>query len=58
MLNDKADITATCTLIPPNDFGLYNMAGNVNEWVNDTLSPDDRLKKKMTLTLSAVPIHQ
>lgn len=23
----------------PNDFGLYNMAGNVSEWVNDTYRP-------------------
>jgi gliding motility-associated lipoprotein GldJ len=24
---------------PPNDFGLYNMAGNVNEWVYDVYRP-------------------
>jgi formylglycine-generating enzyme required for sulfatase activity len=24
---------------PPNDFGLYNMAGNVNEWVFDVYRP-------------------
>lgn len=35
-LNDKADITAPVKSYIPNDFGLYNMAGNVNEWVRDT----------------------
>ena len=35
-LNDKADITAPVRSFPPNDFGLYNMAGNVDEWVQDT----------------------
>jgi sulfatase modifying factor 1 len=35
-LNDKADITAPVRMYQPNDFGLYNMAGNVNEWVQDT----------------------
>jgi sulfatase modifying factor 1 len=35
-LNDKADITAPVRSYQPNDFGLYNMAGNVNEWVYDT----------------------
>lgn len=35
-LNDKADITAPVKSYMPNDFGLYNMAGNVNEWVADT----------------------
>jgi len=35
-LNDKADITAPVRSYPPNDFGLYQMAGNVNEWVQDT----------------------
>ena len=35
-LNDKADITAPVRQYQPNDFGLYNMAGNVNEWVEDT----------------------
>lgn len=34
-LNDKADITAPVRSYLPNDFGLYNMAGNVNEWVGD-----------------------
>jgi len=35
-LNDKADITAPVRAYQPNDFGLYNMAGNVSEWVQDT----------------------
>jgi len=35
-LNDKALITAPVRSYPPNDFGLYNMAGNVSEWVQDT----------------------
>jgi len=35
-LNDKAFITAPVRSYQPNDFGLYNMAGNVNEWVQDT----------------------
>ncbi|MGB4774130.1 MAG: SUMF1/EgtB/PvdO family nonheme iron enzyme [Daejeonella sp.] len=34
-LNDKADITAPVKYYLPNDFGLYNMAGNVNEWTGD-----------------------
>jgi sulfatase modifying factor 1 len=35
-LNDKALITAPVRSYQPNDFGLFNMAGNVNEWVQDT----------------------
>jgi len=35
-LDDGGDITVPVKSYPPNDFGLYNMAGNVNEWVNDT----------------------
>ena len=35
-LNDGADITAPVRKYVPNDFGLYNMAGNVSEWVLDT----------------------
>lgn len=34
-LNDAADITAPVQKYKANDFGLYNMAGNVNEWVED-----------------------
>ena len=38
-LNDKANITAPVNSFWPNDFGLYNMAGNVNEWVMDVYRP-------------------
>lgn len=38
-LNDGAMITSYIYEFPPNDFGLYNMAGNVNEWVLDTYRP-------------------
>lgn len=34
-LNDSYVITAPVDAFMPNDFGLYNMAGNVNEWVMD-----------------------
>lgn len=38
-LNDGADVTAPVTAYWPNDFGLYNMAGNVSEWVMDVYRP-------------------
>ena len=38
-LNDGAMITSYIYDHPPNDFGLYNMSGNVNEWVLDTYRP-------------------
>ncbi len=38
-LNDNADVTAPVKSYMPNDFGLYNMAGNVNEWVMDVYRP-------------------
>ncbi|OFX38697.1 MAG: gliding motility lipoprotein GldJ [Bacteroidetes bacterium GWE2_40_63] len=38
-LNDNADITAPVHSFWPNDFGLYCMAGNVNEWVMDVYRP-------------------
>lgn len=38
-LNDNADVTAPITANYPNDFGLYNMAGNVSEWVMDVYRP-------------------
>jgi len=34
-LNDNADITSPVNAYWPNDYGLYCMAGNVNEWVMD-----------------------
>lgn len=37
--NDGAIITSEIYSYPPNDFGLYNMAGNVNEWVYDVYRP-------------------
>jgi len=38
-LNDNADITAKVFSYEANDFGLYCMAGNVNEWVSDVYRP-------------------
>ena len=38
-LNDNACPTAPVRAYLPNDFGLYNMAGNVNEWVLDLYRP-------------------
>lgn len=38
-LNDRATITAPVNAYYPNDFGLYNMAGNVSEWVLDVYRP-------------------
>ncbi len=38
-LNDQADITMQVRFYPPNDFGLYDMAGNVSEWVLDVYRP-------------------
>jgi gliding motility-associated lipoprotein GldJ len=44
-LNDAGDITTPVFSYWPNDYGLYNMAGNVSEWVMDVyrpLSPEDK----------------
>jgi formylglycine-generating enzyme required for sulfatase activity len=38
-LNDNASITAPVNSFWPNDYGLYCMAGNVNEWVKDVYRP-------------------
>src|SRR5690606_10124043 len=37
--DDGADITAQVKSYAPNDFGLYDMAGNVAEWVADVYRP-------------------
>lgn len=37
--DDGADITAPVKSYQPNDFGLYDMAGNVAEWVADVYRP-------------------
>lgn len=47
-LNDNATFTAPVGTFYPNDFGLYNMAGNVSEWVMDVYRP------MTSLTLSDV----
>jgi gliding motility-associated lipoprotein GldJ len=38
-LNDEAHIPGPVRSFMPNDFGLYNMAGNVSEWVQDVYRP-------------------
>jgi sulfatase modifying factor 1 len=38
-LNDNADVTNPVYAFWPNDYGLYNMAGNVSEWVMDVYRP-------------------
>lgn len=38
-LNDGAMITSYIYQFPPNDYGLYGMAGNVSEWVWDVYRP-------------------
>ena len=38
-LNDFGDITVSVRSYAPNDYGLFNMAGNVNEWVMDVYRP-------------------
>ena len=37
--DDGADITIQVKSYPPNDFGVYDMAGNVSEWVADVYRP-------------------
>jgi sulfatase modifying factor 1 len=38
-LNDNGSITVSVESYWPNDYGLYCMAGNVNEWVQDVYRP-------------------
>ncbi|MEL6667561.1 MAG: SUMF1/EgtB/PvdO family nonheme iron enzyme [Bacteroidota bacterium] len=49
--NDQAPFPIDVRNNYPNDFGLYNMAGNVNEWVLDVYRP------LTTMTLSDVQNH-
>ncbi len=37
--NDGEIIPTNVYEFPPNDFGLYNMSGNMNEWVEDVYRP-------------------
>lgn len=39
-INNDGEILPTNVYdMPPNDYGLYHMAGNMNEWVNDVYNP-------------------
>ena len=38
-LNDQASYTMQVKFYPPNDYGLYDMAGNVSGWVMDVYRP-------------------
>ncbi len=38
-LNDRGDVTTPVYSYWPNDYGLYNMGGNVSEWVMDVYRP-------------------
>jgi sulfatase modifying factor 1 len=42
-LNDGFEITAPVTSFQPNNYGLYCMAGNVNEWVQDVYRPNSSM---------------
>jgi formylglycine-generating enzyme len=50
-LNDNASIPSQVRSFLPNDFGLYNMAGNVAEWTRDVYRP-------MTSTTLSDPENQ
>jgi formylglycine-generating enzyme len=38
-VNDGEILPTNVYDMPPNDFGLYHMSGNMNEWVNDVYRP-------------------
>ena len=42
-LNDRSSVPANVRSYFPNDFGLYNMAGNVSEWVADVYRPTNSI---------------
>ena len=42
-LNDGYEISAPVKSFQPNDYGLYCMAGNVNEWVQDVYRPNSSM---------------
>jgi len=42
-LNDNAAIPGEVTSFEPNGFGIYNMSGNVSEWVADVFRPQTSL---------------
>lgn len=42
-LNDAGSSTIAVKSYPPNDYGLYDMAGNVSEWVLDVYRDDSEL---------------
>src|SRR5699024_2226845 len=42
--SDGANVTNEIKSYPPNDFGLYDMAGNVAEWVADVYRPKIDMK--------------
>ena len=43
-LNDAHETTAPVKTFEPNDYGLYCMAGNVNEWVQDVYRPSSSME--------------
>ena len=54
-LNDRAFYTSEVKSFYPNSFGLYNMAGNVSEWVRDVYRPLTTMDlSKMKQILSVV----